>query len=204
MRFLTPSNPIYTDYISDKIKFCNNSDYISVKSLQNIKKGEVILKEYPKINLFGEEEIDKALQIIKLYIDKKEIELYPRNYFYNKTKLIKNVHKIIKFNNNINKYFKNIPNEEIEYYYAKYIFNTFEGNRYGPLTLPKTAKINHSCKPNVEFKFNEKSGQMITFAIRDIKRGEEIFDSYLMNKSIKSHKEYLYDHYGFYCDCKLN
>lgn len=208
MRFLTPSNPIYTDYISDKIQFSNDSNYMSVKAKQNIKKGEVILKEYPEINLFGEEEIDKALQIIKIYIDKKESELYPRNYSYTKTKMIKNVHNIIKSNNKSNnklsKYFKNISNDEIEYYYAKYIFNTFEGNRYGPLTLPITAKINHSCNPNVEFKFDEKSGQMITFATRNIKSGEEIFDSYLMNKSIKFHKEYLYEHYGFRCDCNLN
>ncbi len=201
MRFLTPSNPIYTTYISDKIEFSNDLNYMSVKAKQNIKKGEVILKEYPKINLFGEEEIDKALQIIRIYIDKKESELYPRNYSYTKTKLIKNVHKIIKSNSKMNKYFRNISNDEIEYYYAKYIFNTFEGNRYGPLTLPITAKINHSCTPNVEFKFNEKTGQMITFAIIDIKRGEEIFDSYLMNKSIRLHKEYLYEHYGFRCDC---
>jgi len=201
MRFLTPSNTIYTTYISDKIRFSNDSDYISVKAKQNIKKGDILLKEYPKINLFGEQEIDKALQIIRIYIDKKESELYPRNYSYTKTKLIKNVHKIIKSNSKMNKYFQNISNDEIEYYYAKYIFNTFEGNRYGPLTLPKTAKINHSCNSNVEFKFNEKTGQMITYAISDIKRGEEIFDSYLINKSIKFHKEYLYEHYGFRCDC---
>ena len=188
-------------YISDKIKFCNDFDYISVRSLKNIKKGEIILKEYPKINLFGEEEIDKALQIIKIYIDKKESELYPRTYSYTKTKLIKNIHNIINYNTKMKKFFQNISNEELEYYYAKYIFNTFEGNKYGPLTLPLTAKINHSCNPNVDFKFNEKTGQMNSFATRDIKKGDEILNSYLVNKTIKFHKEYLYEHYGFRCEC---
>lgn len=201
MYFLTPSNPIYKDFISDKIIFSNQNDYQYVKSKTNISKGEILIKEYPKINLFGELEIDKGLQIIKKYIELKENELYPRNYNYKKTKMIKNVHKIINNTPKFKNFFDNLSNSEIEYYYAKYIFNTFEGGRYGPLTLPLTAKLNHSCKPNVEFRFDEKTGQMITYAISDIRKGEEIFDSYLTKKIIKSHKEYLEEHYGFSCNC---
>jgi hypothetical protein len=203
MYFLTPSNPIYKNYISDKILFCNKNDYQSVIAKKNISIGEILIKEYPTINLFGEYEIDKGLQIIKKYIINKENELYPRNYNYKKTKMIKNIHKIINNNSKIKRFFENISKEEIEYYYAKYIYNCFEGGKYGPLTLPFTAKLNHSCTPNVEFKFDEKTGQMITIAIRKINEGEEIYDSYLTKKSINFHIDYLEQHYGFRCDCKL-
>ena len=108
MYFLTPSNPIYKDFISDKIIFSNQNDYQYVKSKTNISKGEILIKEYPKINLFGELEIDKGLQIIKKYIELKENELYPRNYNYKKTKMIKNVHKIINNTPKFKNFFDNL------------------------------------------------------------------------------------------------
>jgi SET domain-containing protein len=203
MYFHTPSSCLKSDYMSDKIINSNKNDYCSIRANEFIKKGEILLKEYPKINLFGEEETDKGLQVIKIYILHKENELYPRNYNYNKTCMVKNIHKIIKnADSKLKKFFESYSKEEIEFYYAKYLYNTFEGFKYGPLTLPLTAKLNHSCNnPNVEFNFDEKTGQMITKAIRNIKKGEELFISYLMNKQITNHKEYLYEHYGFHCDC---
>jgi len=203
MYFIIPINPIYEPYISDKILFCNENDYRFIKAKTNISKGEILIKEYPNINLFGECEIDKGLQVVKKYIELKENELYPRNYNYKKTKIIKNVHKIIDNTPKMKNFFENISKNEIEYYYAKYIYNCFEGGKYGPLTLLLTSKLNHSCKPNVEFKFDERTGQMVTTTIRKIKKGEEIFGSYLTKKIIHFHSEYLEEHYGFCCDCKL-
>ena len=190
-----------TDYISDKIFFCNISGYHFIKSNNLIKKGEVIIKEYPNINLFGDIEIDKGLQIIRKYIETDEKELYPRDYNYKKTEMIKNVHKIIKNNSKLSVFFSNYTKEKIELYYAKYIYNSFDGFNYGPLTLPKTAKLNHSCSPNVEFIFDKHTGQMTTIAKRDILKNEELYISYLTNKKIPNHKEYLLEHYGFCCEC---
>jgi len=71
MKFLIPSYKS-NNFISDKISFINSYEYHKVIANQNIQKGEIILIEYPEINLFGENEIDKGLQkegedIKKLY-----------------------------------------------------------------------------------------------------------------------------------------
>jgi hypothetical protein len=204
MKFLLPSSKP-NEYISHKIEFINTGEYHKVIANENIKQDEIILIEYPKINLFGEEEIDKGLQLTKKYIEMNESELYPRDINnFPKTKLIKNIHKIIKnADKKLQKFFEKYSKIEIEFYYAKYIFNAFEGWQYGPITLQLTAKFNHSCNPNVEFNFNNKNGTMVVKTIKNIKKGSEIFDSYLINKTISktSHKEYLYNHYGFYCQC---
>jgi hypothetical protein len=205
MKFLNPMSKS-NEYISSKIQFITNDSYHKVMAVDNIKEGEIILIEYPKINLFGEEEVDKGLQLTKKYIELNESELYPRNINdFVKTKLIKNVHKIIKNSDKkLQNFFEKYTKKEIEFYYAKYIFNAFEGWNYGPLTLPLTAKFNHSCDSNIIFNFNKTTGSMIVKTTKFIKKGSELFDSYLINKDIskEAHKEYLFDHYGFYCNCK--
>jgi SET domain-containing protein len=184
----------------------NDNEYHKVIANNNIQKGEILLIEYPQINLFGENEIDKGLQLTKKYIEDKESNLYPRNINnFPRTNMIKNVHKIIKnTDKKLKDFFSSYSKDEIEMYYAKYIFNAFEGWKYGPLTLPLTAKFNHSCDPNIEFKFNDHNGTMVIKSIKNIKKGSEVFDSYLVNKDLKDHDKYLYEHYGFVCnDCLL-
>ena len=207
MKFLCPISKS-KEFISSKIKFITNDSYHKVMAIENIKEGEIILIEYPKINLFGEEELDKGLQLTKKYIELNESTLYPRYIDtdnFPKTNLIKNVHKIIKNSDKkLQTFFQKYTKREIEFYYAKYIFNAFEGWNYGPLTLPLTAKFNHSCDSNIIFNFDKTTGTMIVKTTKFIKKGSEIFDSYLINKDITTalHKEYLFNHYGFYCNCK--
>ncbi len=197
------------NFISDKIQIINQNDYNKVISIQNIKKDEILIIEYPKINLFGEKSDNRELNILKKYIQNKYnpdiIKLYPRNYNYVRTDMIKLVHNLIKSIRNSDKNLYNFlieySKEELELYFAKYIFNGFEGEEFGPLTLPNIAKLNHSCNPNVKFTFNKNDGCMYVKSIRNIKKGEEIFDSYLENKQITNHKIYLKEHYEFECDC---
>jgi len=190
------------EYVSAKLYFDISDKYHKVISTDYIKKGELLLIEYPKINLFGEKEIDKALQIMKLYNDKSESELYPRDKEFYKSPMIKNIHKIISNSDGkLQTYFSKLSKSQIEKLYCKYLYNTFEGWEYGPLTLPLVAKFNHSCNPNVEYKFDKESGTMKVFALKNIKKNSELFDYYLSNKSIENHSEYLFQHYGFYCDC---
>ena len=203
MRYNQPSKSEESN-ISNKIKIIENSDYYKIIAIKDIKKDEELIIEYPKYSLFGMEVVNREKQILKLYLENIDNindpiikELYPRTNDYTKTKLVKSIYKIIKSDKKFNEYDKNL----IELCIAKYIFNAFEGYDYGPLTLPIIAKINHSCKPNVKFRFNRDTGSMHLYAIRDIKKGEEIFDSYLENKKINVHKEYLQEHYGFICNC---
>lgn len=190
------------EFISNKLIFDTHNEYYKVIAKEYIKKGELILIEYPQINLFGEENIDKALQIMKIYNDKSESELYPRTDKFYKSEMIKDIHKIIAQSDiKFQKYFSDLTKVQIEKLYCKYLYNTFEGWDYGPLTLPQTAKFNHSCDPNVEYKFNKETGTMKVYAIKNIKKNSELFAYYLSNKSITNHQEYLYLHYGFYCGC---
>lgn len=207
MKYKTPlkSEP---NYISHKIKIINESDYYRVIAKENIKKDERLIIENSDINLFGLNVESRELETLKLYLENMDSDfikdLYPRTNVFNKTKLVKDIHSIIKSsksNNKLYKYFNKYDKDTIEWYYAKYIYNAFEGYDYGPLTLPTIAKINHSCNPNVKFTFNKNTGTMHLYALRDIKKGQEIYDSYLENKKIDNHHNYLREHYGFECRC---
>ena len=217
------------NFISSKIQFCTNpgNNYKSVRSVSRIPKNEVILIEYPCATLYGEEDIDRGLQTIQKYFILAEqnnpgiVNLYPRIediYIFPRTPLIKQIHKII---NNIVKtvqnaktnitskpvphklqdFFSKYTKTELEFYYAKYIFNAFEGFAYGPLTLPYLAKFNHSCNSNIEFTFDKKIGTMTAITTKVIESGQELFISYLCNKTIPNHREYLLEHYGFSVEC---
>jgi hypothetical protein len=199
----------YYNFVSDKIKFISINDYIKTIATQNINKDEILIIEYPKINIFGLNQTNRELKILKKYIENKnhpDIQtLHPRNNNFIRTDMIKSVHKIIKSirstDKNLYTFLIEYPKEEIEFYFAKYIFNSFEGYEYGPLTLPNIAKLNHCCNPNVKFTFNKNDKHMYVRSTINIKKGEEIFDSYLENKNFKNHKIYLQNHYGFACDC---
>lgn len=219
MHFKTP----YTysnsgiNFISSKINFIKNPDtgYQSVISVSRIPANEIILIEYPCATLYGEPDIDRGLQTMMKYIILAEQNhvgiknLYPREndiYTFPRTPMIKQIHKIIKSipktQKNFIKFFAKYTKTELEFYYAKYIFNAFEGYSYGPLTLPHLAKFNHSCKSNIIFNFDENTGAMIVKTTTNISSGQELFNSYLFNKKITNHKEYLYDHYGFIAHCQ--
>jgi hypothetical protein len=219
MRFLTPCNCSNSgnNFISSKIQFTTNiaNGYQSVISTARIPANETILIEYPCATLYGEFDIDRGLQTIMKYIILAEQNhpgiknLYPRDndiYTFPRTTMIKQIHKIIKSiptnQKKIKSFFEKYTKTELEFYYAKYIFNAFEGFDYGPLTLPYLAKFNHSCNNNIIFKFDTDSGTMIVKTTRKIDRGEELFNSYLFNKKITNHKEYLYEHYGFISNCR--
>ncbi|KAG0151776.1 hypothetical protein CROQUDRAFT_36427 [Cronartium quercuum f. sp. fusiforme G11] len=60
--------------------------------------------------------------------------------------------------------------------------------------IPEPAvNLNHDCRPNVAYYFDDLTLQLEMFAIRDIAPGEELFDS--------SRQDTLYHHYGFKCKC---
>lgn len=191
-------------YISPKIKIDDRLESNRrVMCVENIKKGEILIKEYPIINLFGENVIDRDVDFLKRIIVYNDTELFPRDITqFKRTKMSKCIFdKIKNTNNNLQRFFNKLHNNLIEYYYEKHLFNSFEGFDYGPLYLPNIAKLNHSCHPNTHFEFNKLTGQMILIATHDIKKNIEITDSYLSNKNISNHNEYLLDHYNFDCGC---
>jgi hypothetical protein len=194
-------------YISPKIKIDNKFESnIKVICADNIKKGEILIKEYPIINLFGDNVIDRDVDFLKKIIEYNDTELFPRDLTqFKRTKMSKCIFdKIKNSNSNLQRFFNKFHNNDIEYYYEKHLFNSFEGFDYGPLYLPNIAKLNHSCHANTIFDFNKSTGQMILIATCDIKKNSEITDSYLSNKNISNHNEYLKEHYNFDCGCRCS
>jgi hypothetical protein len=198
-------------YINPNIKIISNDDDMNkVVCTDNIKKNSILIKEYSTINLFGERVINRDLDFLIKLIEYEDEMLYPRNMNQFTSikmtkeifKKIKNIDKLSK----INKYSKlnQLNNDIIEFYYAKHLFNSFEGFEYGPLYLPYIAKLNHSCMPNTYFEFNKDYGYMTLYAKNNIKKGEELTDSYLLNKDIDNHREYLQKHYHFNYSCSCN
>lgn len=81
-----------------------------------------------------------------------------------------------------------------------------EGSRAaGGSAIGATAsRINHSCVPNVQFSFDENSGEMRFHALRDIPRGKEVCSDY--DRAVfevaarRRRKQMMY--YGFACVCE--
>ena len=189
--YINPSISIITD----------NDDMNKVICTENIKKNSILIKEYSIINLFGEKVINRDIEFLIKLIEYNDELLYPRNITQFKSiEMTREILKKIKKMDRFNKY----SNDYIEFYYAKHLFNSFEGFEYGPLYLPHIAKLNHSCNPNTYFEFNKDYGYMTLYAKNNIKKGEELTNSYLLNKDIDNHMKYLKNHYQFNYECLCN
>lgn len=68
--------------------------------------------------------------------------------------------------------------------------------------IPEPAYLNHGCRPNVAFYFDDVTLQLEMYAVRDIAPGEELFDSYFqLDFSWEVRQATLEHHYGFKCGC---
>ncbi|OCL09201.1 SET domain-containing protein [Glonium stellatum] len=76
-------------------------------------------------------------------------------------------------------------------------FNT--GDSFG--LFPKVSRINHSCRPNAAYFWNQRLGKRIVYAAREIKEGEEILVSYIPLLMTKAERAMRLNQYGFKCDC---
>ena len=192
-------------YISDSIDI--QCDKVIAK--ENIKENVIILKEYSEINLFDEKNKDPALQIIYKMINNEKVQkqLYPRNM--NKVKIHKGLKKWIKNLEEskekkilVNIYENN--NIELNWLYEKYLYNAFSMYEYGPIIAIIGARFNHSCNPNINFEFNKENGLIIFKTNKKIRKGEELYNTYINgNLSLKERREYLKEHYDFFCQCAL-
>ena len=94
---------------------------------------------------------------------------------------------------------ENYNTKEILLLCAKYMCNAFNFNNKPALLLNATI-LNHSCIPNTIF--GEMNGQFIFKAIRDISKGEEIYDNYIdITLQKQNRQKHLLEQYGFVCSC---
>ncbi|KAF1847010.1 SET domain-containing protein [Cucurbitaria berberidis CBS 394.84] len=69
---------------------------------------------------------------------------------------------------------------------------------------PEVARINHACRPNALWRFNDYTLAFDVFALKDIKAGEEITLSYgLETRSHRRRVKSIEANFGFTCGCPL-
>jgi hypothetical protein len=77
-------------------------------------------------------------------------------------------------------------------------YNT--GDKIG--LFPKIARINHGCRPNTSYYWNEHFNKRIVYATRKIKAGEEFSVSYISLLLTQEQRQKQLDRYGFTCQCE--
>lgn len=67
---------------------------------------------------------------------------------------------------------------------------------------PTIARVNHSCDPNVEWRFINGTADIELVALRLISRDEELFISYIdQTQNVAHRRQQLQSLYGFVCEC---
>jgi len=195
------------NYMSNDIKIVYDNDFYKIIALNDIKKGTIVMKEISEYNLFGCHKTNQILDMLYIMLKNKHdtqiINLYPRNNVkllnQSNNHYLIDLQKEIKFcsDNKIKKFLLEQNIDTLYTYYYKILFNAF--NMYStPVLLFNGAMMNHSCNPNI--KFYEINNAMYFETICDIKKGDELFISYLRNADDDTHK-YLLNHYNFQCKC---
>lgn len=177
---------------------------------EQIKAGEIIIKEHPSITIENQEIYSEIFQLLYLILSNDQLKekfkmLYPdtiENISIDQATIVNELKKKVAVKNNTMYEFfaKNYKMSEIMVLCAKYMCNAFEF-KDKPVILFTGTILNHSCLPNVIF--GEKDNQMYFMAVRDIEKGEEICDSYIdITLPIKKRKTELKKQYGFDCQCE--
>ena len=73
----------------------------------------------------------------------------------------------------------------------------------GRAIFPEAAWMNHDCRPNTHYHFNDDTMQQVVHATRTIEKGEELTDSYIdFMVSREERQEMLFHNWGFRCTCR--
>lgn len=68
--------------------------------------------------------------------------------------------------------------------------------------LPETARVNHACRPNTFYRFNDYTLTVDLFAVRDIAPGQEVTYSYgFHDQPFDVRNEALFTNWNFRCTC---
>jgi len=178
-----------------------------IVATKDIKKGTIILKEYP--SLICEDLYDAIYIIYENYENKtklqKEFEkMAPYKidkYMITEEEIRTEIAKMPEHRAN---FFNNFDIREIRVLAAKFYRNAFNYSVEfgGPSAILFEGNLfNHSCDPNVDF-YIDKNGFFIFTTNRDIYASEELTDKYIdVNLSSKKRQKLLLEQYGFFCTC---
>ena len=180
-------------------------------SISKINKGEILIRDNPVILLANElysdifQFIDQILESHNITI--KFMKLYPKSlkeYQMNekiKNNIIEELNSLKKYDINMyRRFIQNYDINQILLFCAKYMCNAFE-IKGRPAFLFTGTLLNHSCVPNVIF--GEIGDQIVFMAVRDINKGEQIYDNYVdITLNTERRKKELLVRYGFECCCE--
>ncbi|KAK0672101.1 hypothetical protein QBC41DRAFT_268860 [Cercophora samala] len=66
------------------------------------------------------------------------------------------------------------------------------------------SRVNHACRPNAHYSWNERTGRLTVHALRDVEDRQEITVSYItQGKPRQARQEFLRDCFFFDCACEL-
>jgi hypothetical protein len=190
-----------TLFKNSKIKIKEGVSGDGLFATSDIEKKEVILIEMPWKLPSGSNYHRSVLRlIVSILKDDKEhfLSLCPKKL---DDKLILNQDEIDNLKIHYKKHLPKFTWDQITLSYFKVLRNlTGEGrNAY----ICKTAnKLNHSCRPNVEYDVLNEYGIIVYTAKDDIKKGEELFISYVNEDWSTVKRNYLLKSvHGFKCTC---
>lgn len=177
---------------------------------QDLPKGTVIFREKPDFRIpEGELVVCDMLQLVYQVLtcpDKKKKRKYkslvPDNldhYKIDQAEILSSLELLRGKVDRVYQYLNQVRKEKLFLYCAKYMCNAFEFNDL-PVILFNGTMLNHSCLPNIMF---GPDGEYMVFeAYREIKKGEELCDSYVdISESRNKRKARLKSQYGFDCVC---
>lgn len=179
-------------------------------ALQNIKKFTILLIDESIVPKFCDDTIDFEMLIMYFLIESNDSrmqqfeELLPQTIEFDRVSINNLKTRILKIKNNKMKTVLSKNINKVLLFLEKYKRNAFNLDNTESIIIPgillNGAIFNHSCDPNVSFTYS--NSKMYFFANRDIKKGEELCDSYV-NISMNSEKRtmLLKQRYGFDCNC---
>lgn len=195
-------------YISNKIKKVSIPNKgLGYVATSNIHKGEILIKDTP-FTIPNNTIYSDIFQLIYEIVTDKEVlpqfmKLQPKtltHYNIDHKKVLDELDKVKIYNQMMYKFLtENYNTQDILLLCAKYMCNAFNFNNKPALLLNATI-LNHSCIPNTIF--GEINGQFIFKAIRNINKGEEIYDNYIdITLQKQNRQKHLFEQYGFVCSC---
>ncbi len=175
-----------------------------------IDKDEIVLIESPDI--FVDKYIESPLfEVIYEIINSNKLDQFNQfvpfavnNIESRLIKELKNI-KNPKVKNKFDKFAK-LNDYELSLLIRKYMQNAFNMDnskvQIKPCILFWGAIFNHSCNPNIDFKFDSNKNQMIFYANKKIGKNIELCDSYIdINLNYEQRQLQLLSRYNFKCDC---
>jgi hypothetical protein len=156
----------------------------AIFTIRKIKAGTLLLAENPLIILSKSEENNyNAIEREYSLLPKPQQKIYKKLFDAEKSRM----------SSVVSIYNSNCYNCE------GWKFDGMGGSAVGELA----SRFNHSCLPNAQFSYHERTNEMRFYAIRDIPRGKEVFTNYFKNqfKAAAKRNGEQQMHYGFMCRC---